>query len=143
MNRTLPDAVGRLVSARELRELARTLEKTRAVTASGLWGSSVAAVVAALRAEIKQPVLLICGHLDEADDLADDIELFTENRPELIPVLELGGGLGQVSEEQASNRLRTISKLADGTAQPGVIVAPIQSLDRKSTRLNSSHDQIS
>lgn len=109
--------------------MALTLEQSRAVTISGLWGSSVAAVVAALRAELKdRPVLLVCGHLDESDDLADDVELFVGARPEVVPALELGGGLGQVSEEQASNRMRLISRLASGADQPGVIVAPIQSL---------------
>src|SRR5213592_2072825 len=38
MPRTPPEAIGRLVAAPELRELARTLEDARAVTASGLWG---------------------------------------------------------------------------------------------------------
>jgi transcription-repair coupling factor (superfamily II helicase) len=128
MNRPLPDAVGRLVAAPPLRELARTLEETRSITASGLWGSSVAAVVAAMRKELDRPVLLVCGHLDESDDLADDVELFTGARPEVLPALELGGTLGQVSEEQASNRLRLISRLAGEGAKPGVLVAPIQAL---------------
>ena len=76
MNPPIPDTIGRLVAARDLVELAQTLKETRAVTASGLWGSSVAAVVAAMQKELRAPVMLICGHLDEADDLADDIELF-------------------------------------------------------------------
>src|SRR5690554_3385284 len=102
MTKTLPDAVGRLVAAPELRRVARALNETRAVTVSGLWGSSVAAVVAVVRAELEErPVLLICGHIDEADDLADDVELFTGTRPDVLPALELGGSLGQVSEEQA------------------------------------------
>ncbi|WP_428938685.1 transcription-repair coupling factor [Fontivita pretiosa] len=129
MSKTVPDAVGRVVAAPELRQLARAVDQNRAVTVSGLWGSSVAAVVAAVRAELAdRPVLLICGHIDEADDLADDIELFTGRRPDVLPALELGGSLGQVSEEQASNRLRLISRLAAAGNPPGVIVAPIQAL---------------
>jgi hypothetical protein len=49
---THPDALGRLVAARELRALAKTLGETGAATASGLWGSSVAAVVAAVDKEL-------------------------------------------------------------------------------------------
>src|SRR6201986_3080859 len=128
MRTTPPESIGGLVAAPELRTLARTLPKTRAVTASGLWGSSVAAVVAAIRDKTKQPLLLICGHLDEADDLADDIELFTRQRPEVLPALELGGGLGQVREEQASNRLRLICRVAENEEKPDVTVAPIQAL---------------
>src|SRR4051812_2153761 len=98
MNRPIPETLGRLVAAPELRELARMLQKTGAATAAGLWGSSVAAVVAAVRAELNQPVLLVCGHLDEADDLADDVELFTGARPDVLSALELTGSLGRVSE---------------------------------------------
>ena len=49
----------------------------------------MSAVVAALYRELNLPILLVCGHLDEADDLADDLELFTGKRPEVLPALEL------------------------------------------------------
>src|SRR5687767_15580205 len=94
-----PGAVGRLVAARAIKELARALSETRAATASGLWGSSVAAVVAGARAQLGRPVVLVCGHLDEADDLADDLELFSGRRPDILPALELGGSLGRLSAE--------------------------------------------
>src|SRR3954449_6099837 len=122
---TPPGALGRLVAAREIRALAQTLGETGAATASGLWGSSVAAVVAAVDKELHRPIVVVCGHLDEADDLADDIELFLKRRPEVLPALELGGSLGQVSEEQVSNRLRLISRLATERAKPqATLVAP-------------------
>src|SRR5437016_2968483 len=123
-----PEAIGRLVAARQLKELARTLTERQAASASGLWGSSVAAVVAAIRRELNRPIVLICGHLDEADDLADDVELFTAQRPEVVPALELTGTMGRVSEEQVSNRLSLIATLAnDPTAAP-LLIAPIQAL---------------
>ncbi len=127
---TPPDVIGRLAAARELKELAAALGKTGAVTASGLWGSSVAAVVAAVKNELHRTIVLVCGHIDEADDLADDIQLFTGNRPEIVPALELTGAMGQLSEEQVSNRMRMISRLAGDqkTAAPDVLVASIQAL---------------
>src|SRR5262245_56467467 len=112
MNRPIPDAIGRLVAAPDLQALSRALAETRSVTASGLWGSGVDAVTAAVRAELKRPIIVVCGHLDEADDLADDIELFAGERPDVLPALELSGSLGRVSEEQVSNRLKLISRLA-------------------------------
>ncbi len=114
---THPDAIGRLVAARELRDLARTLQESGAATASGLWGSSVSAVVAAVQTELKRPIVLVCGHLDEADDLADDVELFLARRPDVLPALELGGSLGSISQEQVSNRLRLISGLSTSPLQ--------------------------
>src|SRR5688500_6305845 len=85
-------------------------------------------------------VMLICGHLDEADDLADDLELFAGRRPDVLPALELGGSLGHQSEEQVSNRLQLLARHAakrDGTkgdgratggAGPEILVAPVQAL---------------
>ncbi|HRK29868.1 MAG TPA: hypothetical protein PLD59_02225, partial [Tepidisphaeraceae bacterium] len=125
---TLPERIGRLLAAPALLDLARLLEKSDAASVSGMWGSSTAAVIAVLRRETDRPVLVVCGHLDEADDLADDIALFGQQRPEVLPALELGGGLGQVSEEQASNRLRLITQLSRGSATVETIIAPIQAL---------------
>jgi transcription-repair coupling factor (superfamily II helicase) len=127
MNRPTPDAIGRLAAARPLKELARLLAEKRAATASGLWGSSVAAALAAIEAELRRPMLLVCGHLDEADDLADDIELFAGERPEVLPALELSGSLGRLSEEQVANRLEMIAGLAGGKT-PRFLVAPVQAL---------------
>ena len=109
-----PETIGRLVAARPLKELARTLAHTRAATASGLWGSSLAAVLAAVETELKRPVVVVCGHLDEADDLADDLELFMGRRPDVLPALELGGSLGRFSEEQVANRLQLVARYAQG-----------------------------
>ncbi len=125
---TLPESVGRLVAARPMVELARTLADRGVAAASGLWGSSTAAAIAAIRRELKRPILLICGHLDEADDLADDIELFLGSRPNILPAVELAGSLGRMSEEQVSNRLRMIAKFAGGDFSPGLLVAPVQAL---------------
>src|SRR5688572_17410514 len=126
--RPTPEAIGRLVAARPLTELARTLAQSRAATASGLWGSSLAAVVAAVETELRRPVVVVCGHLDEADDLADDLELFMGRRPDVLPALELGGSLGRMSEEQVSNRLQLVARYAGAVPQDTVLVAPVQAL---------------
>src|SRR5688500_9310358 len=129
---TTPNAVRRLVAARELAALSETLRDVAAATASGLWGSGVAAVVGGIEANLHRPILLICGHLDEADDLADDIELFTKRRPDVLPALEMGGTLGRLSEELVSNRMRLIATLAREAKEkpktPRLIVAPVQAL---------------
>src|SRR3954470_15704489 len=114
MNRSTPEPLGRLAAARPLIDLAHVLAEKNAATASGLWGSSVSAALAAIEKELKRPVLLVCGHLDEADDLADDIQLFAGERPEVLPALELSGSLGRLSEEQVANRLELIARLAGG-----------------------------
>lgn len=127
MKSALPDSIGRLLTAPDLVTLARTLENDRIAAAYGLWGSSASVVAASVRAQLDRPILFICGHLDEADDIADDMQLFTGERPAVLASLEVAGNLGRVSEEQASDRMRLVMKFASGK-QPPVIVAPVQSL---------------
>jgi len=128
MSSSLPDVIGRLVAARPLQDLAKTLAESTALSASGLWGSSVAAVVAAVEKTLARPLLVVCGHLDEADDLADDIHLFSKKRPEVLPALELGGGLGHMSEELVSNRLGLLSRMSAEGGMPRFLIAAIQAL---------------
>ncbi|HEY0009571.1 MAG TPA: hypothetical protein VGB55_12665, partial [Tepidisphaeraceae bacterium] len=123
----LPDAIGRLLSAPDLSALTKTLADDRIATAFGLWGSSAAAVAASVQRQLDRPLLFVCGHLDEADDVADDIELFSGVRPAVLPSLEIAGNLGRVSEEQASERMRLVLDIAAGKPPRG-IVAPIQAL---------------
>jgi transcription-repair coupling factor (superfamily II helicase) len=131
MRTTLPDSIGRLVAARQITELAETLSQKRAAAISGLWGGSVAAVVAGMLRQLKRPMLLVCGHLDEAEELADDVELFSGKRPDILPALEFVGSLGRASEEQVSNRLRLIARFAsekDRWTELGVLIASVQAL---------------
>ncbi|HTW94875.1 MAG TPA: transcription-repair coupling factor [Tepidisphaeraceae bacterium] len=120
-------AVRRLLSAPPLVDFARSVPASPNSTASGLWGSSVAAVIAAIHNYLARSILLICGHIDEADDLADDIELFTSRRPDVLPALELAGGLGRASEEQVSNRLKLVRVMAGDNAPP-IVVSSIAAL---------------
>jgi len=132
METTVPAAVERLAGSRALARVAESLRAApAAVAVSGLWGSALSAVTAALEKHLGRPMLVICGHVDEADDIADDMELFHGRRPEVLPALEVVGELRTVSEEQAANRLALVDRLASGGAgasAPVHIVASIQAL---------------
>lgn len=127
MNTSLPGIVGRLFNAPELHALADQLAEESIAAAFGVWGSGAAAVSVGVAAKLKRPILFVCGHLDEADDIADDIQLFSGQRPGVLPSLDVTGGMGRVSEEQASDRMRRVTQLAKGQ-QPAAMVVPIQSL---------------
>jgi transcription-repair coupling factor (superfamily II helicase) len=75
----------------------------------------------------RRPVVFVCGHLDEADDVADDLELFSGSRPAVLPSLETAGNLGRVSEEQAADRMRLVLRIAQGKP-PTALVVPVQAL---------------
>ena len=122
------DAVRQLMDAPQLLALADAVRPGRAALVSGLWGSSVAAAAAAVGRHGERPVLLVCGHVDEADDLADDVELFAGVRPEVLVAMETAGGLGQASEELVADRMRLLMRLHRREDSPPFMVAPIQAL---------------
>ena len=122
-------AIGRLLAEPDLVGVARACAQQQHVAAAGLWGSSVAAVAAAVRRETQRPFVLICGHLDEADDLADDVELFLGTRPSVLQAVEQSTGLGRASEEQVAERLRLITNCATAKRDAQCdVIAPIQAL---------------
>lgn len=132
-NPTSSGVVGRLLAAPVLRAVGQALKDKGSALVPGLWGSSTSAVIASVLGQLQTPMVIVCGHLDEADDLADDIELFFGRRPEVLPTLELAGSLGRSSEENVANRLQLITRLAAGWADPEslankVLVTPIQAL---------------
>src|SRR5512133_2249762 len=100
---TPPRLVRELIAARSLQSLADNVAQARSISAYGLWGSSLAAVTAVIAKRLNRPVLVICGHVDEADDIADDMELFHGRRPDVLAHLEMGSSLGRFSEEQVAN----------------------------------------
>ncbi|MEM7807623.1 MAG: DEAD/DEAH box helicase, partial [Planctomycetota bacterium] len=122
------DVIRQLMATDELHELADSVTDGSTTMVSGLWGSSVALAAAAVGRHAERPVLLVCGHTDEADDLADDVELFAGSRPEVLVALETAGGLGNASEELVADRMKLLGKLADKKQRPDFLVAPIQAL---------------
>ena len=128
MSKDVPESIGRLLAATELVEIARAIESDRIAVAHGIWGSSAGAIACAMQKSLNdRPIVFVCGHVDEADDIADDIELFSGHRPVVMPTLEIAGNLGRVSEEQAADRMRRVVDLANAKQAPAMVV-PIQSL---------------
>jgi transcription-repair coupling factor (superfamily II helicase) len=123
-----PKAVTRLAAARELQSVTDQSASARTLSVYGLWGSSLAAVTAALESRLQRPILVICGHVDEADDIADDMELFHGRRPEVLSPLEIGSTLGKFSEEQVAQRIQLLAKMLRPAEQPRLVVAPVQSI---------------
>ncbi len=125
-----PEVIRDLMSDQALVAMAGDVKAGSATLISGLWGSSVALTAAAMHRHTERPMLVVCGHIDEADDLADDIELFngSGSRPEILAALETSAGLGGASEELVSDRIRLLTRLAKPGDAPAILVAPIQAL---------------
>ncbi len=129
----------RILDSTQVGQVADRLRPGGRVTLSGVWGSSAPALAAALAAAKNVPILFICTHLDDADAIADDVEVLTGMAAELFPAWELGpdvpgvGGLADhVSDEVTGERLRICTLLATDPQQRDesvdVLVAPVVAL---------------
>ncbi|MEM7756055.1 MAG: DEAD/DEAH box helicase [Planctomycetota bacterium] len=108
--------------------LAEALRARRRAVATGAAGSSTTLVAGALARTLGHPVLLVTGHIDEADEAED--ELTALGVPTIhLPALEVLPGESGVSPELAARRLAgalSLHHLAE-TESP-VVLAPIQAL---------------
>ncbi|MCK4275898.1 MAG: transcription-repair coupling factor [Phycisphaerae bacterium] len=116
----------------QLREIAARLSPGRKERLAGVWGSAGPLVAAALGRIRKVPVLFIAAHLDDADEVADDWEVFTGSPAQLFPAWEVDIGSDHLNDEIAGERVRICNLL---TAPPGqrdepvdLIVAPVMAL---------------
>ncbi len=126
----------------KLRWAARNLSPDRPVRLGGLWGSAAPLAAAAVARIAKRPMLLLAGHLDEADELADDIEVLTGGAAHLFPAWETDIGTDHINDEVAGERLNLCNLLARLQEEPPpsdpqsqidnrqstIIVAPVMAL---------------
>jgi transcription-repair coupling factor (superfamily II helicase) len=88
-----------------------TKARADVVKISGVWGSSAALVAAAIGRLSGRPVLFVTAHLDEADEIADDFEVFTGQAAMQFPAWELDIGTQHVNDEVAGERIRICNEL--------------------------------
>ncbi len=93
---------------------------------SGLWGSSAPVLAATLARTLNRTLLYVTAHLDEADEILDDLETATARKGELLPAWEALPGAGSSSGEIHDDRLRLCAKLR--AESPAFVVAPVQAL---------------
>ncbi len=65
--------IDRIADDPSVNRLAALIEAGGAVSARGICGSSTVVLMAALRRHVCRPILLVVGHLDEADEAVDDL----------------------------------------------------------------------
>ncbi|GAB4386704.1 MAG: transcription-repair coupling factor [Phycisphaerales bacterium] len=114
----------------QIADLARLLDLGRRCVATGIAGSSTTFAAAALARLTSRPVLLVTAHLDDADEVLDELSQCACAPVSLrLPALEAALGDEGVAPELLAERLIAIeqarSLAADG---PAVVIAPIHAL---------------
>jgi len=123
----LLELVGRLERHDGFAEVIAGLKAGQAGTLEGVWGSSCALVAAALAGHAGGPVVVVCPHIDEVDDLVDDLGLFTRLTPERFPAWETLPSERVIHDEIFGDRVRLLKRL-QCPDPPKLVVSSIQGL---------------
>lgn len=100
--------------------------KNRPVKVAGTWGSFAPLLALHIHEQLKKPILYISPHLDDADNIVDDLIAFGGKNVETLPGWA-GEELIDATDEISSTRARLVLKLFDRKSS-GIISASIQSL---------------
>ncbi|MFO0858923.1 MAG: transcription-repair coupling factor [Phycisphaerales bacterium] len=121
-------ALETIAASSPLRALADALGAGKRVVASGSSGSSASFVAAAVAGRLKRPVVLVCAHVDDADETLDELRSLEQTALRL-PALESLPGEGAAVPDALAERLAVVREaLALARDQAAVVVAPVQSL---------------
>jgi transcription-repair coupling factor (superfamily II helicase) len=125
----LLELAGRLERQEGFTEVVESLSGGHAATLDGVWGSSCALAAAALAAHAPATLVVVCPNIEQADDLAEDLALFTRLPAELFPASE---SLDQTARDEIfGQRLHLLKLLLENGAEkraPKLVVTSIQSL---------------
>jgi transcription-repair coupling factor (superfamily II helicase) len=134
--RTAPPAArllqlaARLEAQTDFAEVLRSLTAGHGATLDGVWGSSCALVAAALAQAAPGPLVVVCPHPGEVDDLVDDLALFTTREKWVFPAWESLPEDAAAVDEIAGDRLHVVKRLAglgEGQESP-LLLTSIQAL---------------
>ena len=120
-----------VVDHHAIQAAAASLAGGRSARFGGVWGSAAPMLAGAVAHLTGRCVCYIVGHLDDADEAVDDLELLTGQTAELLPAWEVDLGSAHLNDEIAGERVRLCQALLDAPRAPGrgrVIVAPIMAL---------------
>ncbi|MEX0876583.1 MAG: transcription-repair coupling factor [Phycisphaerales bacterium] len=112
------------------KSLAQGLDAGRRTIATGSVGASISLLATALQSRTRRPVLIVCAHVDEAEDILAESHAVTPNeakRAAVFPALELAPGESSVSAELFAARASMIAGIRAGQTPP-VLIAPIAAL---------------
>jgi transcription-repair coupling factor (superfamily II helicase) len=128
----LLELVWRLKQQEGFADVVASLLQGHAATLDGVWGSSCALAAAALVEHVPGSLVVVCPHVDDVDNLADDLPLFTKLAPFRFPAWERLPGEQASADEVFGERVRLLkmfhSAQASATEAPKLTLCSIQSL---------------
>jgi len=83
------------------------------VKVEGSWWSFAPLLAGYISEKLNRPILYICSHLDDADNVGDDLGTFTNEHIETFPAWEAGQQFTDATDEIGIERLRIALGLAE------------------------------
>ena len=122
----------RVLKSERVRQAAGLVRTGVTTRLAGVWGSAAAVLAAAIGRLTDRPVLFIAPHLDDADEVADDMEVLSATPAQLFPAWEMDLGADHVNDEVVGERLRVCQLLTqrrgDRDEPADLIVTPTMAL---------------
>jgi transcription-repair coupling factor (superfamily II helicase) len=102
------------------------------ISVEGTWGSFARLLAAYIHRELRRPVLFVSAHIDDADNAGDDLEVFSGQAVETLPVWESPDAAQEPSDEIGAQRTRLALNLArqvrSGLRKPFLMSTSVQAL---------------
>ena len=111
--------------------LLKTDDSATAFKVEGAWGSFAPCLGSCLSSNIDRPILYITSNIDEADNAADDMGVFTGKPVQVLPAWEAEPDLTDAADEIGGQRLRismSLSQLQQSKSNNFLIAASVQAL---------------
>ena len=83
------------------------------VKVEGTWGSFAPALAAHIFKTLKRPILYVSPHIDDADNVSDDVLVFGHKQVQTFPARENPDNIAEATDEIASERLRIVMQQSD------------------------------
>jgi len=113
----------RLEGDERFRRLLHHMASGRGATAGGLWGSSVAFLLATLARHAPGPTLAVVASIEDAEQLAEDVRVFADEPPDLFPAWETPPDEEAFPSLLQSQRLALVRRLSATVGLPDRAVA--------------------
>jgi len=95
----------------------KAVDSNRAVKIAGTWGSFAPLLAIHIHQQLKKPILYISPHLDDADNVVDDLLAFEGKNIETLPG-RAGEELIDATDEISAARARLVLKIASDSSSP-------------------------
>lgn len=130
-----------IIADSAFKAFASGLDQGHRTIATGSVGSSISLVASSLNQLIKRPVILVCAHLDEAEDIQAEISAASSVESMIFPALELSPGESSVSAELFAQRAAMIALFRVDDV-PDILIAPIAALMQPVPSIDRIHSLV-